>query len=209
MYTHQLEYITAGATSTQAKRAVIMLHGRGSTVQQIIGLATHLAIKDHAIYAPQAANNTWYPLSFLAPVKDNEPALSSALSVIDQLVKQVEAYVFTKDNIFFLGFSQGACLTLEYITQNAAKYGGAVAFTGGLIGDKLNLSNYKGDFNHTPVFISTGDPDPHVPLIRVKESVEILKGLNAEVTLKVYKGRPHTITQEEIDVANQLVFEKL
>jgi phospholipase/carboxylesterase len=209
MYTHQFEYITAGAKPSQAKGAVIMLHGRGSTAQNIAGLATHLNLDDYAIYAPQATNNSWYPLSFLAPVKDNEPALSSALSVIDQLVEQIETDGIPAEKICFLGFSQGACLTLEYVASHAKTYGGAVAFTGGLIGEKLNLTSYTGDFNNTPILITTGDPDPHVPLARVMESVEILKGLNADITLKVYKGRPHTITQEEIDLANQLIFEKV
>lgn len=208
MYTHKFEYITAGAKPSQAKGAVIMLHGRGSNAQNIAGLASHLNLDGYAIYAPQATNNSWYPLSFLAPVMDNEPALSSALSVIEQLVKQIEADGIPAEKICFLGFSQGACLTLEYITTHAKTYGGAVAFTGGLIGEKLDLANYTGNFNNTPVFISTGDPDPHVPLTRVKESAEILKDLNADVTLKVYKGRPHTISQEEIDLANQLIFGK-
>ena len=209
MYKHQFEYITAGAKPSQAKGAIIMLHGRGGTAQDIIRLASHLDVKDYAIYAPQATSNSWYPNSFLAPVKDNEPALSSALSVVDHLVKQIEADGIPAGKIYFLGFSQGACLTLEYIATHAKPYGGAVAFTGGLIGEKLNSTNYNGDFSNTPIFISTGDPDPHVPLARVRESVEILKGLKANVNLKVYKGRPHTITQEEIDLANEFIFEKI
>ncbi len=206
MYTHEYKIITAGATPQQAKGALILLHGRGSTAHNMIGLANEFNVKDLAIYAPQATNHSWYPYSFLAPVKDNEPALSSALNVVAQLVKQIEADGIPADKIYFAGFSQGACLTLEYITRNARQYGGAVAFTGGLIGGELDMANYTGNFNNTPVLVTTGDPDPHVPLGRVNESVKVMAGLKATVTLKVYKGRPHTIMQEEIDLANELVF---
>jgi phospholipase/carboxylesterase len=206
MYTHDYQIITAGAKPQQAKGALILLHGRGSTAHNMIGLANEFNIEDFAIYAPQATNHSWYPYSFLAPVEDNEPALSSALGVITQLVKQIEADGIPADKIYFAGFSQGACLTLEYITRNAKQYGGAVAFTGGLIGEELNLVNYTGDFNNTPILITTGDPDPHVPVSRVNESVKVINGLKADVTLKIYKGRPHTITKEEIDLVNQLIF---
>jgi phospholipase/carboxylesterase len=209
MYTHEYKVITAGAKPQEAKGALILLHGRGSTAHNMIGLAHEFKTKDFAIYAPQATNHSWYPYSFLAPVQDNEPALSSALGVITQLVKQIEADGIPADQIYFAGFSQGACLTLEYITRNAKQYGGAVAFTGGLVGEELNLANYTGNFNSTPVLITTGDPDPHVPLSRVKESVKVISDMQADVTLKVYKGRPHTITQEEIDLANELVFKTI
>lgn len=208
MYTHEYKVITAGVKPQEAKGALILLHGRGSTAHNMIGLANELDVADLAIYAPQAANHSWYPYSFLAPVRDNEPALSSALGVITQLVKQIEADGIPANKIYFMGFSQGACLTLEYITRNARQYGGAVAFTGGLIGEELNLANYTGNFNATPVLITTGDPDPHVPLSRVEETVKQLTALDANVTLKVYKGRPHTITQEEVDLANELVLNK-
>ncbi|NCD69967.1 alpha/beta hydrolase [Mucilaginibacter agri] len=208
MYTHEYKIITAGVKPQEAKGALILLHGRGSTAHNMVGLANELDVADFAIYAPQATNHSWYPYSFLAPVQDNEPALSSALGVITQLVKQIEADGIPTDRIYFMGFSQGACLTLEYITRNAQQYGGAVAFTGGLIGEELNLANYTGSFKATPVLITTGDPDPHVPVSRVQQSVKQLTAMDANVILKIYKGRPHTITQEEIDLANQLVFDK-
>ncbi|MEB0260124.1 MULTISPECIES: dienelactone hydrolase family protein [unclassified Mucilaginibacter] len=206
MYTHSKQISIGGAPAANAKAALIMLHGRGASALDIMRLAGEFNAKDIAIYAPQATNNSWYPYSFLAPVEENEPALSSALSIIDEVVEQALADGFTADEIYFAGFSQGACLTLEYITRNAKQYGGAVAFTGGLIGEELNIANYKGDFACTPVLITTGDPDPHVPVSRVQESVEVLKGMNANVTLKIYKGRQHTISFDEIALANQLVF---
>ena len=206
MYTHNKQISIGGVAAANAKAALIMLHGRGASATDIMRLAGEFNAKDMTIYAPQATNNSWYPYSFLAPVEQNEPALSSALALVDEVVAQALADGFTADKIYFMGFSQGACLTLEYITRNAKQYGGAVAFTGGLIGEELNLNNYKGDFANTPVLITTGDPDPHVPLSRVEESVGVLKSMNANVTLKVYKGRAHTISFDEIGLANQHVF---
>jgi phospholipase/carboxylesterase len=136
----------------------------------------------------------------------NEPWLTSALDVIGQVVKDVEAAGIAKENIYFLGFSQGACLTLEFVTRNATKWGGVVAFTGGLIGDILYTQNYKGDFAGTPVFIGTSNPDPHVPVERVQASTRILQGLHADVTEKVYPNMGHTVSKDEIDQANKLVF---
>jgi len=206
MYTHQKQIITAGTPLAQAKGALVLLHGRGGTARNIISLASEFDLTDFAIFAPQATNQSWYPHSFMAPVEENQPALDSALQVIGQTVEEIIAAGIPAHKIYFAGFSQGACLTLEYIARNAQRFGGAVAFTGGLVGEKLQLSNYKGDFAGTPILISTGDPDPHVPLSRVEESVAVLKNLGAEVTLKVLKGRPHTILREEIELANQLIF---
>ncbi|MVN91224.1 alpha/beta hydrolase [Mucilaginibacter aquatilis] len=206
MYNHQFEYKTTGAPAAEAKGALVMLHGRGSTATNIMSLSKELSVANLAIYAPQAANNSWYPYSFMAPDEQNQPALNSALEVIDQLVDQIKKDGFTEDRIYFAGFSQGACLTLEYITRNAKVFGGAVAFTGGLIGEHIRQENYNGDFNGTPVLITTGNPDPHVPLSRVNESVEIISRLGARVTLKVYEGRPHTISMDEVELANQLIF---
>jgi len=205
MYTHSNQYKTAGAPAATAKGALVMLHGRGGTASNILSLARELNVADFALYAPQATNNSWYPYSFMAPDEQNQPALNSALQVIGDLVKQIEQDGIPAEKIYFMGFSQGACLTLEYITRNAQRFGGAIVFTGGLVGEQLNLANYTGDFNDTPILITTGNPDPHVPLSRVEESVKILEQHYAKVTLKVYPGRPHTITQEEIDLANTVI----
>ncbi|MGY3213550.1 alpha/beta hydrolase [Mucilaginibacter sp. HD30] len=206
MYTHDNKYMSAGTPAQQAKTALVMLHGRGGTAADIMRLAKLFNLKDAAIYAPQATNNSWYPYSFMVPEKQNQPALDSAIESIERVVSQIEAEGIAAGNIYFLGFSQGACLTLEYITRNARQYGGAVAFTGGLIGEHLKIERYKGQFNGTPILITTGDPDPHVPLGRVEESVEVLKGLGADVTLKVYPGKPHSISPDEIELANTAVF---
>ncbi|TXJ23479.1 MAG: phospholipase [Chitinophagaceae bacterium] len=199
---------TAGKKPGEAKKALIMVHGRGGSAADILSLAQHLDVKDYALFAPQAAQHSWYPYSFLALPSDNEPALSSALIALGEAVKEAEAAGIGKEQIYFLGFSQGACLTLEFVTRNAAKYGGVIAFTGGLIGDKIYEENYKGDFQQTPVFIGTSDPDPHVPVDRVLASTALLRKMNASVLEKVYPMMGHTITAEEIRQAEQWVLNR-
>jgi phospholipase/carboxylesterase len=206
MYTHSKNYKTTGTPIVNAKGALVMLHGRGGTAANIMSLSRELNIDDMAVYAPQANNNSWYPYSFMVADEQNQPALNSALQVVGDLVEEIIGNGIPADKIYFLGFSQGACLTLEYIIRNAQCFGGAVAFTGGLIGEKLKLQNYSGNFNSTPILITTSNPDPHVPLSRVEESVDVLKQHHAQVTVKVYAGKPHTIIQEEIDLANEVIF---
>jgi len=203
---HTKNILTAGRRPEEAEKALILVHGRGGRAGDILFLADELAVGDYALLAPQATGNTWYPYSFLAPPAQNEPYLSSALQTLKDLVKDINAAGIPDERIYFLGFSQGACLTLEFVARNATRYGGVVAFTGGLIGDKIYPGNYKGDFNATPIFIGTSDPDPHVPVERVYATTNILKDMNAGVTEKVYSGMGHTITQDEIDQANNLIF---
>ncbi|MCF6407851.1 dienelactone hydrolase family protein [Chitinophaga filiformis] len=205
---HSKKIITAGKKTTEAKKALIMIHGRGGSAEDILTLSSYLEVKDYALIGPQATGGTWYPYSFLMPPAQNEPWLSSALSVLKEIVADVVADGISHENIYFLGFSQGACLTLEFVTRNADKYGGVVAFTGGLIGDKIYPENYKGNFGNTPVFIGTSNPDPHVPVERVKTSEKILKEMGADIQVNIYNNMGHTISQEEIDLANQLVFSK-
>lgn len=206
MYTHQQHIVTAGIPVASAKKAIIFIHGRGASAADILSLSDHLGLTDAALFAPQASHNSWYPYSFMAPVKENQPALDSALELIKNLVKEIEAAGIPQEQIYFLGFSQGACLTLEYLGRNAGKYGGAVAFTGGLIGKEINMQNYKGDFKKTPVLITTGDPDPHVPVSRVEVTEGILQKMGAAVTVKIYPGRAHTIGKMEIELAKKLIF---
>ena len=203
---HQKNIITAGKELKADSKVLIMLHGRGGSAEDILSLSQYLDVQDYALLAPQATNNTWYPYSFLAPTLQNEPWLSSALDVLKEVVMDVRSKGVPTNNIYFLGFSQGACLTLEFVTRNAAHYGGVVAFTGGLIGDKIHLENYRGDFQNTPVFIGTSNPDPHVPVERVYATVNILRDMHADVSEKVYNNMGHTINQDEIELANRLVF---
>ena len=205
---HSKDIKTAGKALVDAEKVLIMIHGRGASSEDILRLAPHLHVQDYALMAPQATNHTWYPFSFMAKPEQNEPWLSSALALLKELVNEVIDQGILSENIYFLGFSQGACLSLEFVARNAVRYGGVVAFTGGLIGDRINRENYSGDFDGTPVFLGTGDPDPHVPLERVDESQSILEEMNAVVNVKVYENRPHTISQDEIDLANTLIFKQ-
>jgi|SRR5687768_16034374 len=205
---HKKQFITAGKNLGDASKILIMIHGRGASAEDILTLADHFEVNDFALIAPEATNHTWYPYSFLAPPSENEPWLSSALSLLKDIMDDLKAKGVRSENIFFLGFSQGACLALEFVTRNAEKYGGIAAFTGGLIGDKIYPENYSGDFSGTPVFIGTSDPDPHVPVERVNESAEILENMKALVTKKVYKNMGHTINQDEIRTVNNIIFKK-
>lgn len=203
---HTKNIKTAGKPVGEAKKALVMIHGRGGSAEDILSIASHLRVHGFSLLAPQATNHTWYPNSFLAPTQQNEPDLSSALEVLAELEKDLNERGIASRDIYFLGFSQGACLTLEYVTRNAKRYGGVVAFTGGLIGDKLQAENYSGDFANTPVFIGSSDPDPHVPVHRVQATEQQLKQMNAAATVKIYPNMGHTISQDEVDMANSLVF---
>jgi|SRR5690554_32140 phospholipase/carboxylesterase len=203
---HKLDIKYAGVPLEKAKKALIMLHGRGATAESILSLGEHLNVDDYALIAPQATNNTWYPYSFMAPEQENEPWLSSAINIVNQTVDKVLQSGIKSEDIYFLGFSQGACLATEYTARNAQRYGGVVAFTGGLIGKEINMSNYSGDFEQTPIFFGTGNPDFHVPVERVYTSANIARKMNADVTEKVYENRGHTISEDEINIVNSLVF---
>jgi phospholipase/carboxylesterase len=203
---HPKNIISSGADLKDAKKVLIMIHGRGGSAEDILSLANFLNVKDFALLAPQANNHSWYPYSFMAPLSQNEPWLSAALSLIKETLNDAIAAGITEENIYFLGFSQGACLALEFVTRNATQFGGVAAFTGGLIGDRIYQENYKGDFKQTPVFIGSSDPDPHVPVERVNETTRILQSMNADVTEKIFQNMGHTITKDEIDLANEKVF---
>lgn len=198
--------LTAGQPLTKTPKTLILLHGRGGRANDILSIAKHLTVSDFALLAPQASDNSWYPASFLAPPAQNEPWLSSSLRLLANLVESLGKQGIPPERLYFLGFSQGACLTLEFVARQATRYGGVVAFTGGLIGDKIYPEKYSGTFADTPIFIGTGDPDFHVPVERVHESTALLKSMGANVTEKVFINMGHTISQNEINMANSLIF---
>lgn len=203
---HSSNIKTAGHSLENTEKALIMIHGRGGNATDILSMSAYLNVGDYALLAPQADNYTWYPHSFMAPEQSNEPWLSSAIQVIENTVQLALDKGIKTENIYFFGFSQGACLTLEFLAQHAKRYGGAVAIIGGLIGEEIDLSKYSGDFMQTPIFIGTSDPDFHVPLERVNATVKMLETQNADVKLTVYPNFGHSINQEEITIANQFVF---
>lgn len=196
------EIVFAGKKLNEAKKVAILIHGRGATTQSILGLSDYLQFEDFALVAPQAPGNTWYPYSFMAPDQSNEPSFSNAMQIIDGIVTDLKSQGFSSEQIYFIGFSQGACLSLEYAAQNAKKYGGVIAFTGGLIGQQFNPEKYKGDFKGTPVFIGASQQDMHVPLSRIEESADQFQKMGADMKTLIFKDTYHTIRQEEINWVN-------
>jgi len=194
-----------GRPLESAAGAVILVHGRGASAEDILGLAEAFGQPELAYLAPDATGGTWYPRPFLAPIADNEPWLSSALQVLAGLVERAVRAGIPTRRVAVAGFSQGACLATEFVARNAARYGGLIGFTGGLIGPPGTRFHYPGDLAGTPVFLGAGDPDPHVPWARVEESASVLSGLGADVTLRRYPGLPHTIDRDEIDEARKIV----
>lgn len=197
--------LTAGAPLSDAPGAVILLHGRGASAEDILSLAPHFNHEELAYLAPQAAQHTWYPNSFLAPRETNEPYLTSALNRIAALVAEIEAEGIPSNRIVIAGFSQGACLTSEFAATHPARYAGLIAFTGGLIGPLDADLYHAGSLAGTPALLLSGDPDPHVPWQRVAASATELERMGAIVTTRRYPGRPHTISADEIALARQLL----
>jgi predicted esterase len=185
--------------------AVIMVHGRGAGPENILDLVPVLARPNVTYLAPAAEGRTWYPYSFMAEIERNEPGLSSALSVLDALVERVEAAGVSHDRIVLLGFSQGACLATEFVVRHPARYGGLVAFSGGAIGPPGITWNESGRLEGMPAFFGCSDRDAHVPESRVTESAELCARMGAQVTKRIYPGMGHTIIEDEIRWAQDLL----
>ena len=200
---------TAGASLTLAEAAVVLLHGRGASAEDILGLAGEMYDERIAYLAPQAADNRWYPYSFMAPIAENEPWLSSALAKVAAVVQLALDDSVALEHIFVCGFSQGACLSTEFIARHPARYGGLVAFTGGLIGPADSDLHHAGNLAGMPALFSSGDPDPHVPWSRVLASAEQFTAMGAQVKTQRFAGRPHTVLPQEIKSARELIFKAL
>lgn len=203
---HQNQSVFAAGKPLDAADAVmILVHGRGATATSILDLARALPHPAMAYLAPQAANNTWYPCSFLAPMANNEPGISSGIQAIADLVEQVEEAGISAENIIIGGFSQGACLSAEYVARHPRRYGGLLVFSGGLIGPPGTPRDYTGSLTGMPVFIGCSDVDFHIPVERVHETTATLTRMGANVTERIYPGMGHTIIQDEIDAAQDIV----
>ena len=198
--------LQAGMPLEQATGALILLHGRGGNAEDILALGSALAADHLALLAPQAPGHTWYPFSFLAPRQENEPYLSSALDQVRAALAFATSAGLTAAQVAFCGFSQGACLATEFVARHPQRYAGLLAFTGGLIGPLDEPISLSGDLSGTPVLLSSGDPDTHVPWKRVEQSAQLLTGIGANVSLKRYPRRPHTIVPEEIENGRKLLF---
>ncbi len=199
--------IEKGIAPDQAKGAVILLHGRGSSAESMLSFAGKLQQPGLTWLAPQARNHAWYPRPFLSPVEQNEPGLGSALQMIGDLVDRLAGSGIPEEKIVLAGFSQGACMASEYAARNPARYGGVVALSGGLIGLELDHNRYQGSMNGTPVFLGCSDQDPHIPVERVNETAGIFKRLGANVTIKIYPGMGHTVNDDETEHFRTLLTE--
>ncbi|MBD3617576.1 MAG: dienelactone hydrolase family protein [Gracilimonas sp.] len=199
---HQPTQIAEGGVpASEGDAAMIMIHGRGATAPSIIQLANEFETgKKLTLRAPQASGNTWYPYSFMAPSEQNQPGLSSGLQKIYDIVQDLKSGGFSEGQIYFLGFSQGACLASEYVARHPAKYGGLIALSGGMIGNgpEVHSEEYEGDLKETPIFMGCSDADPHIPKERVNKSEEVFTKLNANVTKKLYPGMGHLVNEDEI-----------
>ena len=198
-----------GATLNQAAAAMILLHGRGASAEDILGLAGEMYDERIAYLAPQAAEHSWYPYSFMSPVQENEPWLGSALAKVAQTVQLALDAGVAREHIVVCGFSQGACLSTEFVATHPARYGGLIAFTGGLIGPPDADLHHAGDLAGMPALFSSGDPDPHVPWTRVLASAEQFTAMGAVVNTRRYEGRAHIVLPREIESAREILFRSL
>ena len=194
----------AGAPIAKAHAAMLLVHGRGASAADIMTVGQELMHPDFAYLAPQAAGNAWYPNPFTAPIDSNEPHFSSAISVLEEVLANITEHV-PPERVILLGFSQGACLTLEFCARHARRYGGVVGFSGGLIGPDGTPRDYAGNFQGTPIFIGCSDVDPHIAKARVVEAGDVLKRMGAAVTVKLYPNMAHTVNADEIHSAAQIV----
>ena len=192
------QILTAGAPLDRARAATILLHGRGGSAEDILSLGAEFGFDDIAWLAPQAANASWYPYSFLAPLAQNEPYLTNALATVAATLDHLARAGFAAERVALIGFSQGGCLALEYAARNAKRYGAVAGLSAGLIGPPGTPRAYPGSLAGTPVFLGCSDVDGHIPLERVHESRDVLARLGAEVTERIYPGMGHTINEDEI-----------
>lgn len=187
------------------KPVVVMVHGRNAGPDNILDLVPRLARPQFDYVAPAAPNRTWYPFSFLAPIEQNEPALSNALAQLRATVEGIEASGIARRRIVLLGFSQGACLATEFMIRHASRFGGLIAFSGGAIGPPGTEWNRPGSFDGTPMFFGCSDVDAHVPAERVRESADVCTRMGASVTTKIYPGMGHLVSDDEVAQARQIL----
>jgi predicted esterase len=194
-----------GSPVERARGAMIMLHGRGAEAHDMIELATTIDEPKFLYAVPQARGQSWYPHSFIDPVSDNEPDLTSALLVIDDVLKNLSAGALPPEQVILLGFSQGACLVLEYAARNPRRYGGVIALSGCLFGPPDAPQEYEGSLKGTPVFLGCSEGDPQFPVERVTAAAEVMGGLDAEVTTRLYPEPGHGVNEDEIRHIRRLV----
>jgi phospholipase/carboxylesterase len=200
--------LTYGAPLEEARAAMILVHGRGASPEDIMGVAPEVDPGSVAYLAPAAAGGAWYPQTFMNPQPSNQPWLNSALGRVGGLISHINGAGIPSDKIVLLGFSQGACLASEYVARHPMRYGGLAVLSGGLIGTDEELTGYTGSLNSTPVFFGCSNVDPHIPEARVRRSGDIMKTLGAQVEVNIYPGMGHNINQDEITIVRAML-EKL
>jgi predicted esterase len=196
---------TLGPPPLMARLAVILVHGRNGTPQSMLDLAAQLPFDDVAYVAPAAAGKTWYPQSFLAPMPQNEPGITSGLNVLAGLVGDFERGGVPASRVALMGFSQGACLALEFAARHARRYAAIIGLSGGLIGPPGTPRSYQGSFDATPVFLGCSDVDSHIPLARVHETADVFTRMKALVDERIYPQMSHAVTPEELAVVTQIL----
>jgi phospholipase/carboxylesterase len=197
--------LAAGAPLDRARAAVIMVHGRGASAEDILSLSEEFSDPAVAYLAPQAAGSVWYPQTFLSPIAVNEPGLSSALAALARVGARLKDAGIPSERVIMLGFSQGACLVLEYAARNARRYGGVAGLSGGLIGPDSTPRDYGGSFGGTPVFLGCSGTDPHIPRARVEHTTGVLRLLGAEVTMRLYPEPGHSINEDELEFVRRMI----
>jgi predicted esterase len=197
--------LRAGVPVSEARAAVIMIHGRGAGPRNILDLVPLIGHPRAAYVAPGANGGTWYPKSFLSPIPENEPGISSGIAVIHGLIEEIVSSGVPTERIVLLGFSQGACLTCTAAQRRPTRYGGMIAFSGGLIGPPGTTWDEQGSFESTPVFFGCSDVDPHVPEPRVRESAAVYERMGASVTTRIYPGMGHLVNDDEVSFARDLL----
>jgi phospholipase/carboxylesterase len=195
----------AGEPLMDAQVAVLMVHGRGAQAEDILSLVPQLKMPGVAFVAPQAFGNAWYPNRFMAPMQSNEPWLSSALALIKRTLTRIAEADIPPERTILLGFSQGACLILEYAARNARRYGGLAGLSGGLIGPEGTPRDYPGSLEDTPVFLGCSDIDFHIPKERVDETAEVLRRIGGQVTERLYPNMEHTVNEDEIAFVREML----
>jgi predicted esterase len=195
----------SGTPIASARAAVIMVHGRGAGPRNILDLEPRIGHDGVAYLAPAAAGNAWYPKSFMAAIEENEPGISSGISVVHALIDEVVAAGIAQDHVVLLGFSQGACLACTAAQRRPGRYGGVIVFSGGLIGPPGTQWNTDGDFDGTPVFLGCSDVDSHVPEVRVRESAHVFERMRATVATRIYPGMGHLVNDDEAGAARELI----
>jgi predicted esterase len=184
---------------------MVMIHGRGATAESILTLVPAIDTPGFVYLAPQASGNTWYPNSFLAPIPSNEPGITSGLAAIDDLMARISAASIPPERTILLGFSQGACLSLEYAARHARRYGGIAGLSGGLIGPDGTPREYPGSFDHTPVFLGCSDVDAHIPAERVHETARVFERMGASVVKRLYPGMGHIVNVDEVNFVKEMM----